>query len=52
MALVAVLLAGKTFGHYMIQLMLPVSLMAGLFFHSERTLPEIITRLTSGKPGD
>jgi 4-amino-4-deoxy-L-arabinose transferase-like glycosyltransferase len=32
MALVAVLLAGKTFGHYMIQLMLPVSLVAGVFF--------------------
>jgi 4-amino-4-deoxy-L-arabinose transferase-like glycosyltransferase len=39
MALIAVLLAGKTFGHYMIQLMLPVSLMAGVFFHSERPLP-------------
>lgn len=32
MALVGVLLAGKTFGHYMIQLMLPVSLLSGMFF--------------------
>jgi 4-amino-4-deoxy-L-arabinose transferase-like glycosyltransferase len=39
MALVAVLLAGKTFGHYTIQIMLPVSLMAGTFFHSGRVLP-------------
>ena len=32
MALVAVLLAGKTFGHYMIQLMLPIGLLSGMFF--------------------
>jgi 4-amino-4-deoxy-L-arabinose transferase-like glycosyltransferase len=39
LAMAAVLIAGKTFGHYMIQLMLPVSLMAGVFFHSQRILP-------------
>jgi 4-amino-4-deoxy-L-arabinose transferase-like glycosyltransferase len=42
MALAAVLVAGKTFGHYMIQLMLPVSLMAGIFFHSGRSLPAFL----------
>jgi 4-amino-4-deoxy-L-arabinose transferase-like glycosyltransferase len=44
MALAAVLIAGKTFGHYMIQLMLPVSLMAGVFFHSQRSLPSLLKR--------
>lgn len=39
MALVAVILAGKTFGHYTIQLMLPVSLIAGLLFHPSITWP-------------
>ena len=42
MALAAVLIAGKTFGHYMIQLMLPVSLMAGIFFHPGRSLPAFL----------
>jgi hypothetical protein len=42
MALAAVLIAGKTFGHYMIQLMLPVSLMAGVFFHSKRSLSALL----------
>jgi 4-amino-4-deoxy-L-arabinose transferase-like glycosyltransferase len=50
-ALVAVLIAGKTFGHYTIQLMLPVSLLAGLFFHSERTHPSYINRIISPKTG-
>jgi 4-amino-4-deoxy-L-arabinose transferase-like glycosyltransferase len=51
MALAAVLAAGKTFGHYTIQLMLPVSMMAGLFFHSERRLPDIINRPYTRKYG-
>jgi 4-amino-4-deoxy-L-arabinose transferase-like glycosyltransferase len=38
LALVAVLIAGKAFGHYTIQLMLPVSLVAGIFFHPELTM--------------
>jgi 4-amino-4-deoxy-L-arabinose transferase-like glycosyltransferase len=42
MTLVAVLLAGKTYGHYTIQIMLPVSLMAGTFFHSRRELPSYL----------
>jgi hypothetical protein len=42
MALIAVLVAGKSFGHYTIQLMLPVSLMAGAFFHSGRVLPAFL----------
>lgn len=51
MALAAVLIAGKTFGHYTIQLMLPVSLMAGIFFHSERSLPAFLHRLFNIKNG-
>jgi 4-amino-4-deoxy-L-arabinose transferase-like glycosyltransferase len=50
-ALVAVLIAGKTFGHYTIQLMLPVSLLAGLFFHSERKYPAFINPILSPKTG-
>jgi hypothetical protein len=51
MALVAVLLAGKTFGHYMIQMMLPVSLLAGMFFHSGFSLPLKMDRLIKSKTG-
>ena len=51
MALLAVLISGKTFGHYTIQLMLPVSLMAGLFFHSEAMLPVNIRRLFTRRNG-
>lgn len=51
MALIAVMLAGKTFGHYTIQLMLPLSLVAGAFFHSERRLPVSWRRPFSGKKG-
>jgi 4-amino-4-deoxy-L-arabinose transferase-like glycosyltransferase len=39
LSLIAVVAAGKTFGHYTIQLMLPLSLMAGSFFHQNRKLP-------------
>lgn len=49
MALVAVLLAGKTFGHYMIQLMLPVSLVAGVFF-SKREATSGVERFLHSKP--
>jgi 4-amino-4-deoxy-L-arabinose transferase-like glycosyltransferase len=44
LALLAVLIAGKTFGHYMIQLMLPVSLVSGLIFHSNFEMPSQISR--------
>lgn len=50
-ALVAVLIAGKTFGHYTIQLMLPVSLLAGMFFHSDSKYPVFIKRIISPKTG-
>lgn len=46
-ALVAVTIAGKSFGHYTIQLMLPVSLIASLFFHSDRRLPAPLNRMFS-----
>ena len=42
MALAAVIIAGKRFGHYTVQLMLPVSLMAGVFFHPEMLLPAFL----------
>ena len=51
LALSAVLIAGKTFGHYTIQLMLPVSLLAGVFFHSGRPFPAIINKVFSRKKG-
>ncbi len=51
LSLAAVLVAGKTFGHYTIQLMLPVSIMAGIFFHSERRLPPILKKILTGNPG-
>jgi hypothetical protein len=35
MAAIAVMLAGKTFGHYTIQLMLPLSIISGMAFLSE-----------------
>ncbi|MBW6460889.1 MAG: glycosyltransferase family 39 protein [Bacteroidales bacterium] len=51
MALLAVLISGKTFGHYTIQMMLPVSLMAGVFFHPEAGLPVYFGRLLSKRAG-
>jgi 4-amino-4-deoxy-L-arabinose transferase-like glycosyltransferase len=51
MTLAAVVAAGKTFGHYTIQLMLPVSLVAGVFFHSDRLYPLSTKRVVSLKNG-
>lgn len=51
LALAAVILSGRSFGHYTIQLMLPVSLVAGMFFHSERKLPVFLTKATSRRSG-
>jgi hypothetical protein len=51
MALLAVILAGKTFGHYTIELMLPVSLMAGVFFHSQMSSPAVLHRPLIWKTG-
>lgn len=47
--LAAMYLPGKEFSHYTIQLMLPVSLVAGLFFHSELKLDSISTKIFRGK---
>jgi 4-amino-4-deoxy-L-arabinose transferase-like glycosyltransferase len=49
LALVAVLIAGKAFGHYFIQVMLPVSLGAGLFFHSKHEMPSRFKKFLSWK---
>lgn len=51
LAVFAVILSGTTFGHYTIQLMLPVSLMAGLFFHSQRHIPGFLQKITIKKTG-
>ena len=50
-ALIAVVLAGKTFGHYTIQLMLPVSLTAGIFFHPDMNLTPRLAWLTDRRTG-
>lgn len=46
--LIAIYLPGKEFSHYTIQLMLPLSLLAGLFFHpkfkTDRTTAKIYSR--------
>lgn len=49
--LAGILVPGNGFNHYFIQLMLPISLQAGLFFHADRRLPLILARLSRGIPG-
>lgn len=51
LALFAVILAGKTFGHYTIQLMLPVSLAAGSFFMSRKNNKTWTAKFIKGKSG-
>ncbi len=43
--LTAILYPGKYFGHYFIQLMLPVSLFAGNFLDPDRKLPYVLNKL-------
>jgi 4-amino-4-deoxy-L-arabinose transferase-like glycosyltransferase len=50
-SLVAVVISGNHYGHYTIQLMLPVSLMAGAFFHPSRTLPRYLSWINTRKAG-
>lgn len=49
--LIAIYLPGKEFSHYTIQLMLPLSIIAGLFFHSEFKPDKYSSVLFSGKTG-
>jgi 4-amino-4-deoxy-L-arabinose transferase-like glycosyltransferase len=49
--IIAVVLPGNSFNHYMIQLMLPVSIAAAAFFHSSRPLPDFLAKITSNKAG-
>jgi 4-amino-4-deoxy-L-arabinose transferase-like glycosyltransferase len=49
MVLVVVLLPGKSFFHYFIQLMLPVSIVAGNFFRKDMSRPAWINKVI-GKP--
>jgi 4-amino-4-deoxy-L-arabinose transferase-like glycosyltransferase len=51
LALFAVLISGKRFGHYTIQLMLPISLMTGVFFHSARSYPAFLSPMKNRKTG-
>jgi 4-amino-4-deoxy-L-arabinose transferase-like glycosyltransferase len=51
MVLLAVLLPGKPFGHYFIQMMLPVSIMAGRFFSDKLAKPLWINKITSFPAG-
>ena len=49
--LIAIYLPGKEFSHYTIQLMLPLSLIGGLFFHPEFKKDKISAFVFSGKTG-
>lgn len=49
MVLIAMYLPGKAFNHYTIQIMLPLSLVAGLFFHSEIEYKSWMNKLFRGK---
>ncbi len=51
MVLVAVIAPGKPFGHYFIQMMVPVSIVAGRFFISGLTKPLWINKVISGPVG-
>lgn len=48
---IAMYLPGKGFSHYAIQLMLPLSLLAGLFFHNEVKLGRTLNFIFRGKTG-
>ncbi|GEM_PF-396574 len=48
---IGILVPGNTFNHYWIQVMLPVSLLAGTFFHPDHQLPRLLERLTRGTTG-
>ncbi len=49
--LFAIYLPGKEFSHYTIQLMLPLSLLAGIFFHPDFESHRILTKIYSKKTG-
>ncbi len=49
--LFAIYIPGKEFSHYTIQLMLPLSLLAGVFFHSEFKTDRITSAIYSKKIG-
>lgn len=48
---IVVLLPGKSFGHYLIQFMLPFSLLAGSFFNMCRKLPPALSWMRNPKIG-
>jgi 4-amino-4-deoxy-L-arabinose transferase-like glycosyltransferase len=50
-ALLGVVISGNHYGHYTIQIMLPISLMAGFFFHSQREVPGCFRWLYVRKSG-
>ncbi|MFA9390900.1 MAG: ArnT family glycosyltransferase [Prolixibacteraceae bacterium] len=51
MVCIAMYLPGKGFSHYTIQLMLPLSLLAGLFFHAQVHLNSWLNFIFRGKSG-
>jgi 4-amino-4-deoxy-L-arabinose transferase-like glycosyltransferase len=51
MVLLAVIIPGKPFGHYFIQMMLPVSIVAGRFFREKLVQPKWMNKLISYPAG-
>jgi hypothetical protein len=49
--LIAMYLPGREYSHYTVQLMLPLSLLAGIFFHPGFKKDKVTTRIYSGKTG-
>ena len=49
--LVAIYLPGREFSHYTVQLMLPFSLLAGIFFHTDFRTDRITSKIFSRKTG-
>ncbi|HOW25016.1 MAG TPA: glycosyltransferase family 39 protein [Bacteroidales bacterium] len=49
--LTGIVLPGSGFNHYFIQLMVPVSLQAGLFFHPSNRLPRLMARFSRSVAG-
>jgi len=51
MVLIAIILPGKPFGHYFIQIMLPVSIVAGRFFRYDLVKPLWMNKIVSHPTG-
>ncbi len=49
--LLAIYMPGREYSHYTIQLMLPLSILAGLFFHPEFIIDKITAKIYTGRTG-